>query len=325
MDEFSLIQKLTSHLPSLPSDVVVGFGDDAAVIPPSQYPLVVSTDAMVEGVHFSRSTITFHNLGYKSLVCSLSDIAAMGGTPKYALVSLAVNDEISVTELEDVYRGLREASERFCCHVIGGDTVRTNGPVVLTTTVFGEVEKPVLRSGAQSGDILFVTGTLGGSSAGLEAQQGTSRISPSSEVALAMCHQHPEPRIGIGQLCAEVGVHALNDISDGLASELNEIAQASGVRCIVDASSLPLRPEVVEWAKSLQKNPIDYALYGGEDYELVGTAPRQTYAKLLTGASMQRIPITKIGEVTSGDGVVLRASTGQLEVLEAKGYNHFRR
>lgn len=325
MDEFSIIRKMTSHLPSLPSDVMVGFGDDAAVVNPKHLPLVMSTDTMVEGTHFLRSTITFHNLGYKSLAVSLSDVAAMGGTPLYALVSLTVNDDVSVTELEDVYRGFSEATERFGCHVIGGDIVHTDGPTVVTTTVFGECARPILRSGAKAGDILFVTGKLGGSSAGFEAQQGMSHISPSSEVALAMCHQHPEPRIWVGQSCAEVGVHSLNDISDGLASELNEIAQASDVRCVVDESSIPVWPEVVEWAKSLQKNPIDYALYGGEDYELVGSASRQSYAKLLTSANMLRVPIATIGEVTSGDGVVLRTRNGRLEVLEAKGYNHFRR
>lgn len=324
MDEFALIRKLAQHLPPVPSDVVVGIGDDAAVVKPLAESLVFSTDTMVEGVHFLSTTLTPHNLGYKSLVVSLSDIAAMGGRPLYALVSLAVGAGLAKAQLEEVYAGFREVTERFGCHVVGGDTVRTDGPTVMTTTVIGEVETPILRSGAKPGDILFVTGRLGGSSAGLEVQKHSSvAISPASAAILAQHHQRPVPRIAIGQLCVSAGVHALNDISDGLASELNELAEASHVRCIIDEEAVPVVPEVVEWAKCIARCPVEYALYGGEDYELVGAASRHGYAKLLATAGMLRVPITRIGEVTDGDGVVMRRRSGNLEVLEAKGYNHF--
>ncbi|WAH36671.1 thiamine-phosphate kinase [Alicyclobacillus dauci] len=324
MDEFQLIKSLTGRLPTPHQDVQVGVGDDAAVVRATS-PLVMTTDTMVEGVHFLPTTITDYNLGYKSLAVSVSDIAAMGGKPRFALVSLAIPPGWDENRLGQLYDGFREITERFGCDVIGGDVVSTSGPFVVTTTVIGEAERPILRSGAQPGDVLFVTGMLGGSSAGLEVLQGITSVSHIGQALLAQRHQHPEPRVAVGHLCAEIGVHALNDISDGLASELNEISAASHVRCVVHAEQIPVMPEVKELARSKRVNPLGYALYGGEDYELLGAAPPRVFARLLTAASMINVPIRQIGRCEAGDGVVMRDETGRLAVIEAKGYNHFKR
>ncbi|GEO24564.1 thiamine-monophosphate kinase [Alicyclobacillus acidoterrestris] len=325
MDEFGLIAALARRLPKPGADVLLGIGDDAAVVRTGGAPFVVTTDTMVEGVHFLATTLTDYNLGYKSLAVSVSDIAAMGGQPKYAVVSIAIPSGWAPERLERVYDGFREVTERFGCHVIGGDVVSTSGPLVVTTTVIGEAANPIPRSGARPGDILFVTGRLGGSSAGLQVMQEATSVSDISKACLIERHQRPEPRVAIGSLCATAGVHALNDVSDGLASELNEIATASGVRCVIDADKLPVLPEVVELARAVEREPLSYALYGGEDYELVGAASNRAFAVLLAGASALNVPVTRIGRVDEGDGVVMRRSDGQMEVLDSKGYNHFKR
>jgi thiamine-monophosphate kinase len=325
VEEFSLITSLVKRLPAPGADVLIGIGDDAAAVRTSGQPLIMSTDTMVEGVHFLPSTITDYNLGYKSLAVSVSDIAAMGGKPLYALVSLAISSDWNEERLGKLYDGFAEVTARFGCHVVGGDVVSTTGPMVITTTVIGEADKPITRRGAQPGDVIFVTGRLGGSSAGLETLMQQSAISPTGQAALVAKHQRPEPRVSAGQFFAEVGVHALNDISDGLASELNEIAAQSQVRCVIEAARIPLQPEVKEQARSRQTDPLSYALYGGEDYELVGAVPARTFAVLLANAQLLRVPITQIGRCETGDGVVMRHVDGRLEVIEPKGYNHFAR
>jgi thiamine-monophosphate kinase len=325
MDEFGLIKSLTERLPKSPENVLIGIGDDAAAVLPGKLPLVMTTDTMVEGVHFLSETLSDYNLGYKSLAVSVSDVAAMGGRPLYALVTLAIPSNWEADRFKRVYDGFREVTERFGCHVIGGDVVSTSGPMVVTTTVIGEVEQPVRRSGAEPGDIIFVTGRLGGSSAGLEVLRDHVIMSPAGQVALAERHQRPEPRVEFGHMCNRFGAHSLNDISDGLASELNEIAAASHVRMVVEANQIPVMPEVKELARFTQKDPLSYALYGGEDYELVGTASARVFASLLASASGLRLPLTQIGRCEAGDGVVMRQSDGRLEVVQAKGYNHLRR
>ncbi|GLV14388.1 thiamine-monophosphate kinase [Alicyclobacillus hesperidum] len=322
MDEFALIRALLERLPAPRPDVVVASGDDAAVVTPPRGQLVLTTDALVEGVHFLESTITRHNLGYKSLAVSISDIAAMGGEPLWATVTLAVSPSWREAELAELYDGLAEACSEFGCSVVGGDVVSTPGPFTVSIALVGKAERPILRSGARPGDILFVTGWLGGSAAGLDVLQGKHSASPVTQAALARCHQRPTPRIGLGLAAARAGVSALNDVSDGLASELNEIATASGVRCVIAENQLPIRPEVKEHARFAGRSAVDYALYGGEDYELVGAAPHEAFARLLAAANLYNVPVTAIGRCEDGDGVVMRTADG-LEVVEAKGYNHF--
>lgn len=323
VDEFELIRRVTARLPQPGKDVLVGIGDDAAVVQTDAAKLLITTDTMVEGVHFLPSTITNHNLGYKSLAVSISDIAAMGGWPVCATISIAIPANWGADKLTAIYDGLAEASVQFECDLVGGDVVSTAGPMVLTTTVIGKAHSPILRSGAQPGDILFVSGWLGGSKAGLEVLEQASATSPIGQAVLARRHQRPEPRLAIGRIAAEYGVHALNDISDGLASELNELATASGIRCVIDADQIPILPEVKEQARARQVDPLDYALYGGEDYELVGAASRQAFANLLAASSGTRVPVTAIGRCDTGDGVVMRRGD-HLEVIAAKGYNHLR-
>lgn len=277
--EFGLIHRLDAVLgrPDAPR-LVVGTGDDAAVWSPTPGTLTVATtDALVEGVHFDLATTGWSDLGWKALAESISDIAAMGCWPRYALVALGSPADRLVGELEALYQGLRECAVAFGCSIVGGDVVRAPC-VVLQVTVLGESlptatdpkGRPLLeRSTARAGDILAVTGRLGGSAAGLrlltagaERQGGTDSAGVE---ALIRVHRRPMPRISAGIALVEAGIRCAIDISDGLVADVGHLCEASAVDAEVDASRVPLHSEAVArfgpWA-------LEMALTGGEDYEL---------------------------------------------------------
>jgi thiamine-monophosphate kinase len=306
--------------------VKVGIGDDAAVFTTDpETDSLVTTDSMVEGIHFLPETLSWYDVGYKCLAASISDIAAMGGQPTVAVMALAVPKDLPMAALEAMYDGIGTLAARFGCQVAGGDLVGTNGPVVITSTVFGSVPKgsALLRSGARCGDILFVTGALGGSAAGLELLTGGGVLPDDERAVLQGLHQRPLPQITAGQILRECGASSCNDISDGLASECNEIAHASGVRLRIEKSRIPMPPAAVNLARWQRKDAVAYALYGGEDYQLTGTAAPLAFAAALARCESVGIRLTAIGRVESGDGVVSEAPDGHLEVVEPKGYNHF--
>ncbi|WP_206831781.1 thiamine-phosphate kinase [Alicyclobacillus fructus] len=323
MDEFALIRALVAKLPPPGPDVSVAIGDDCAVVEGGGR-LAVTTDAVVEGVHFRRDTMSPPQIGYKAIAAAVSDIAAMGGEPAWLTVALAVPPSWPEEDVVALYDGVGEAAAAFRTSVVGGDVVSTEGPLWMSITAVGHVHRPVTRAGARPGDVLFVTGSLGGSAAGLDILLGRRGGSAIAQAVLIERHRRPVPRIAFGREAARLGATALDDISDGLASELNEIAEASGVRLVVEGERVPVQPEVTEYARVLGKDPLEYALYGGEDYELVGTAPRDAFARLLAIAQVVGTPVAAIGRVEEGDGVVMRRN-GQLEVVARKGYNHFER
>lgn len=363
LDEFGLIQHLANGLPDAVkagADVRIGIGDDAAVLggPPGE-DWLATTDSMVESVHFTAQTMSWKDVGYKCVAASVSDIAAMGGTPRYVLMSLVLpkpsgtpsslmamssaeagragdteagrtaNAEgLSLENLEALYDGIGECCLLYNCQVVGGNVTSTRGPVVLTSTVLGTVPSgnALLRSGAQPGDLVFVTGPVGGSGAGLRylSAPQTGLSLPADEAALLRtAHQRPTPQVTAGTILREVGASSCDDISDGLASELNEIAKASGVRLRISRERIPVAPEVRNFARIQGVDPLTYAWYGGEDYQLVGTASPFTFARALTRLQALGVPLTQIGRVEVGDGVVAEGDGKGLEVIEAKGYNHF--
>lgn len=348
MDEFALIRMLNRSRSTVASDrpesgVSVGIGDDAAVLRPTGgKELVVSCDTMVESVHFKPETMTYEDIGYKAMASSLSDIAAMGAEPRWALVALAAPRSSSPEQLRELYDGLYACAERYGTSIAGGDTTSSPSGLTVTVTVIGEAEAggALLRSAAEAGDAVFVTGPLGGSAAGLHAllERGGS-AGPLGELPerirpLARAHRLPEPRIDAGRLlaAAKPGMcGALNDISDGLASEAWEIAEASGVRVTLHGDRIPVSDELRDYAAAAAEDPLDWALYGGEDYELVGTV-RQEYAAELAGMferAGQRIWF--VGEVDSAVtgaasevGVTLvRAGATAGVPVGKRGYNHF--
>jgi len=314
-DEFALIDKLTQHSIYNPTYVKVGVGDDCAVYDtPCDVDQLVSTDMMVEGIHFSESTTSPFDVGYRLGAANISDIAAMGGTPRHMVVSIAVPKGRHTSYVEEVYNGLRRICADYDVNIIGGDTVSTEGPFVISATVFGDVPKHqfVLRSGAQNGDAVFITNYLGLSYVGLHSLLEGSKVYPVSQSV----HQRPIPHVECGIIARDLGATSMNDISDGLSSELNEIAKASEVTMYIDESKLPIHPEVQTYCESHQMSPYLPMWTGGEDFQLVGTIPAEKAEELPADT------FTIIGYVKAGSAQVLVDRDGQWIRMEPKGYNH---
>ncbi|HEU4962575.1 MAG TPA: thiamine-phosphate kinase [Bacilli bacterium] len=328
--EFGLIDRLAAKLGPVDPSVVVGIGDDAAVLAYADgMEVVTTTDMLVEGVHFREDTISDRLLGWKSIAVSISDVAAMGGRPKHAVVSLAVPVELDVERLEELYEGIGDVCRAYGVTVVGGDVVKTTGPFVISVTVLGEVEqgKALVRSGAKPGDQVFVTGFVGGSAAGLSVVQEKELDElglPIDEAqALLRFHQRPEPQVAAGRLLVESeGCTSANDVSDGLASELNEIAKMSGVKLVVDGASVPMHEAVSRYAEVKHVDAMEWALFGGEDYQLVGTVDSGKVDVVRGLFAEQGLVISVIGRVEVGAGVELVRGEERVELL-SRGFNHF--
>ena len=315
LDEFALIDKLTQYSINDSTYVKVGVGDDCAVYDtPHDVDQLVSTDMMVEGIHFSESTTAPFDVGYRLGAANISDIAAMGGTPRHMVVSIAVPKGRYTSYVEEVYQGLHDICAEYSVNIIGGDTVSTEGPFVISATVFGDVpiNQSVLRSGAQDGDAVFITNYLGLSYVGLHSLLEGSEDYPVSR----SIHQRPIPHVECGIIARDLGATSMNDISDGLSSELNEIAKASQVIIYIDESALPIHPEVQAYCESHDMSPYFPMWTGGEDFQLVGTIPAEKAEELPAET------FTIIGYVKAGNAQVLVDHDGQWMRVEPKGYNH---
>jgi len=338
LDEFSLIRLLTERnphdAPVRQDGVITGIGDDAAVIEPKGgMQLVLTCDTMTEEIHFKTVTMREYDIGYKAMAAATSDIAAMGGMPRYALVALSIPKHTPVEGIRALYDGLRACADRHGIEIVGGDTTSSAGGRTVSVTVIGEVEAghALLRSAARPGDVVFVTGHPGMSAAGLAML--LERNVPASEwhcasgweAALVQAHCRPEPQIAAGRLLLAAGCRALNDVSDGVASEAWEIAEASGIGIELLEGALPVHEAVANWAMAQGKNPLDYVLYGGEDYQLIGTLPPSAAAAVQSKLQDAGIAFHLIGTVTPQHREVrLIGSDGSRRVLEKGGYNHFR-
>lgn len=321
-----------------------GIGDDAAVLgaQASRGALLVTVDALIEDRHFRRAWSTPGELAWKALACNVSDIAAMGGTPLGAVLALGAPGDLEVSWLRAFSRGFAQAAGAFGCPLVGGDTVASDR-LVLSVTVLGQASArgAVLRSGAQPGDILCVTGRLGESALGLhllrtlpEGVEATSvrraqlarRYGPGTRAALRR-HLRGQAQTAAGPLLAARGAHALVDISDGLASEAWHIAGASGVRLVLDEPAVPLAPAVRRLASRLGLAPLDLGLGGGEDYELlVALPPRRVRAAIDALRREAGVSLHVIGHVerAAAPAVELRAADGSCTPLRARGFDHYR-
>ncbi|MFS0820807.1 thiamine-phosphate kinase [Bacillus sp. 1P02SD] len=323
-DEFHFIEQIKPKRVSQ-SGLVAGIGDDAALFRPTPHmEQIICMDTMVEGVHFNSHTMNPYQIGYKALAVNISDIAAMGGIPTYYLVSIAIPKDRNESDLLSIYEGMAMLADKYAMDLIGGDTVSIAENLVITVTVLGEVEtgKHFLRSQAKPGDIVFVTGTIGDSAAGLDVllHSGNDHSFSDLEETLIRKHQYPSPRVEIGRLLSTFERVSLNDISDGLASEANEIAKASGVILQIDEDQIPFSEAILTKYKD---RALEYALYGGEDFELVGTMAPSDWDILQKKASEHDYILSKIGTVSEGGPAVFLKRDGELQKLEMKGYNHF--
>lgn len=317
--EFGLIDRIAKDLIYRPELVVIGSGDDGAVYRvPSGYDQVISTDTMVEGIHFIKKTMHPSGVGYKLCASNFSDMAAMGAEAIGFVISAALPEDLPVSWVESLYEGIRACCSSYRVNLLGGDVTGSPCGVILTGTVVGMVPKgrAVTRSGARFGDLVFATETLGDSAAGLSALlAGLSEEYPS----LCERHQRPRPQIKLGSALRAAGATSLNDVSDGLSSEINEIAKASQVEIELFREKIPISAEAAKLGAYLAKDPVDWALTGGEDYELIGTISEENFRKLDPS-----LPISVIGQVVkAGRGCVYLSDRGKRQKLAAKGYDHF--
>ncbi|TVY01103.1 thiamine-phosphate kinase [Cohnella terricola] len=333
LDEFGRIRAWTEGRHNAEflarTGVALGIGDDAAVL--SERPgqeWLVSVDTMVEQVHFLNETMGESDIGYKALASNVSDIAAMGGVPRFALVSVSVPPSWDAERMKRLYDGLYECAERYHVAVIGGDTTSAPRDLVVSVTVIGTVEagRAIRRSGAKPGQLVFLTGPTGLSAAGLHGlMRGRGQLDKVPP-RLAQAHRRPTPSVKAGRLLLENGwASSLNDVSDGLASEAWEIAEASSVKLLLKEDWLPLSGELSAYARDHGLSPIDLVLFGGEDYVLLGTVDKRYESELKERFRQEGLPLFFIGEVEEGaPGVEMENAKGGLpKPIAKRGYNHF--
>ncbi|MBI2877653.1 MAG: thiamine-phosphate kinase [Candidatus Tectomicrobia bacterium] len=327
--EFFLIEQIRKGMEGrYPPWVSRGIGDDCAILRPGEgTELIVTTDTMVEKIHFDLSWSSYAQVGGRVMAASLSDIAAMGGTPRGALLSCSLPARRAEGVMELV-RGVRELGDRYGCPLIGGDLTRSSQELFVNVTLLGEVDrgKALCRSGAQEGDEIWVTGTLGGSQAGLNVLRFAPEVSQEAAQAVISRYLQPLPRLPEARYLAGLSaLHSLIDLSDGLSSDLGHICSGSGLGARLLAAALPISPEVQEVARALGEDPLAYALNGGEDFELCLTAREGALGPWVESFRQRfALPLTCVGRMVAGEGISLVGPGGEVQRLEPLGFDHFR-
>lgn len=320
MDEFSFINSIKQDS-YRQSSIVKGIGDDAAVFRQSSEDIVVAVDTFVEGVHFSKETMEASHIGHRVLAANISDSAAMGANPVFYLVSIVIPKHSPTQDLNDIFTGMRLLADRYGMDLIGGDTV-SGKEMSITVTVIGYVpqKKARYRSDARDGDLVFVTGTLGDSRAGFHILNHPGDYS--DEAYYVKKHRSPIPQVEFAQHIQEMTRVALNDISDGIGSEATEIAEASQVTVHLYEDKLPTTGSFKQFPPELQTK---WKLFGGEDFELVGTVAKANWESVQEAAKAVGIRVTEIGYVSqyTNNYVYLHKDDGQV-VLKKDGYNHLK-
>jgi thiamine-monophosphate kinase len=330
LGEFGLIELLSRDLLTPRPGVIKGIGDDAAVLQVSGNEwLLFTTDMLVEDVHFSFSHASPRQIGLKAIVANVSDIAAMGGWPTHALISLGVRAQTPVEILEEIYAGIKQTAYEYGLDIVGGDTVKSPERLIINVALLGAVKagKAIYRSGAKPGDLIFVTGTLGNSAAGLYlCQHPEALVGAQAANFLRSAHLEPCARVNAGRILAKTGkVTALDDISDGLASDLYKICQASDVGCWVNEKAIPIDFRLKELAEIIGHNHLEWALYGGEDFELVFTAPPGSAVFIKQEMEANKEDCYIIGEILPREkGMLMETSGNKVILLEPRGYDHFK-
>lgn len=310
--EFDRIRAIVAAL----GGVTAGVGDDCAFVPWGDTTLALSTDASVEGVHFRRSWLSLHEIGWRAAASALSDLAAVAAEPVGVLAAVVVPPWLDAGGTVDLMRGVGAAASSVGGVVLGGD-LSAGEALALTITVVGRCEAPVRRAGAVPGDRLWVTGALGGSRAGLLALQSDDVPAAAARAAFA----HPEPRVAVGRWLARHGARAMIDLSDGLAGDAGHLAAASTVRVLVDLGSLPVHPALAERVGRTAESAPELAAIGGEDYELLVAMPAGfDEAGASVCARDTGVPLTRIGEVATGHGVSLLRDGVSVQLA---GFDHF--
>ena len=326
--ESNLIQRIADTYRPSHASIIVGIGDDAAALRVSSQTVLLTTcDLLVEDVHFDLSFTDSYYLGRKAFAVNLSDIAVMGGTARYFLVSLALPPHLSLSFVDDLYRGMMELADECHTQLVGGDTNASPSTLMIAITVLGEAHPDNLlkRNGAQAGDSIFVTGTLGDAALGLLLlQNGPPHTAPSTVHTLIARHRSPLPRLTEGKKLADNHLaSAMIDISDGLLTDLRRILTASNKGATVFLSQLPHSKDFEQNHLYPEKTKIDCALAGGEDYELLFTAHPSKEKEILRSSTTGDAPITKIGEVNDSQELVVLDHDQKPYPVSHLGYDHF--
>ncbi|MBI3752520.1 MAG: thiamine-phosphate kinase [Deltaproteobacteria bacterium] len=330
LGELGLIKKLAKEFSSNHPRVIKGIGDDCAVTVQDEAKYLLSTtDTLVEDIHFSLKYTPPYNLGKKAVSISLSDIAAMGGTPMFLLTSIILPAATSTDFINFLYKGIKEKADESGAALIGGNTSSSPGKIIISTTMLGEVPKDqlLLRKGASAGDMIYVTGLLGDSSLGLKIwkQKGNTPITDPFLKDAMLAHIDPAPRVREGRTIAEKKLAtAMIDISDGLISDLRHVAEESGVGARVWLKKIPISIGLKRWVVDHPQD-IAFALSGGEDYELLFTVSKENSRRIDAVSRELNIPITYIGEIVSKEeGLAVLDEKNEPFPLTAEGFEHFK-
>ncbi|MGE5356086.1 MAG: thiamine-phosphate kinase [Deltaproteobacteria bacterium] len=332
LGEFGLIDRLTAEFSLVNESSVKGIGDDAAVLDHSGKMTLVSTDLLVEGIHFDLSYFPLRHLGFKSVIVNLSDIFAMNAIPKQITVSIALSNRFSVEALDELYFGIRTACEAYGIDLVGGDTTSSRSGLVISITVIGIADKDdiVYRSGAKPGDIICVSGDLGASFLGMQILERERRLQEENPgIKIDLEDQKyiigrflkPETRPDIIEGFRQLGIRpsSMIDISDGLASEIMHICKNSGTGALIFEKEVPIAIETQQMAIKFNIDPITAALSGGEDYELLFTIDVRDREKIKKIGN-----VSVIGEIKNAEfGINLESSGGRIHQITAQGWRHF--
>lgn len=312
--EFGLIDRIKNKTKIFSKDVVAGIGDDAAVLKyDKRNYLLFTTDMLVENDHFSLKYWKPEQVGMKAIEQNVSDIAAMGGIPKFALVSLALPNDIDVDFVDKLYNGINRKSREYKIDIVGGNITHSK-EIVINVALLGFVEKKylALRSGAKIGDLIFCSGDVGKSTAGLELLRHNLKGKSIKN------HLEPESRLNLARKLVRVGINSMIDVSDGVASEVRHICEESDVGAIIYADKIPISKNTINDSKKINKNPIDLALYGGEDFELVFTASKSKLKQL------KKYDVKVIGEIVDKKNGIKLIRNNKKQNIES-GFDHFKR
>ncbi|MDP3091326.1 MAG: thiamine-phosphate kinase [Nitrospira sp.] len=334
IQEFPLIRQLQRRHERRSPLIRKGIGDDAAVVSiPAGDWAVLTTDLLTEGIHFDLRTTSPASVGYRAAMANLSDVAAMGATPRFLLVSIAIPPTLCAADILALYRGLMSASDQYHMHLIGGDTSASLQGLFLSIMVLGTTPegRALFRKGARAGDGIYVTGTLGDSLAGLQlltrcrTPHQETRLTRADRDFLIDRHQHPTARVREGLWLNQAPLAtAMIDLSDGLSGDLRHVCEASQVGAEIELSRLPISPACRAYADKQEVDPSTLALAGGEDYELLFTVAALNEQKLIRQARARRCPITKIGTIRPRRfGLQSLASDGTRVPLPVTSYRHF--
>ncbi|WLE97398.1 MAG: thiamine-phosphate kinase [Candidatus Electrothrix communis] len=343
MRERDLIELIRNLVCNEGEGLVQGIGDDCAVVEKDRQNVwLLTMDTLIESVHFDCSWHPSYLLGRKAVSVNVSDIAAMGGQPVFALLSLGLPTDFAPEWATELSRGINDACRQYGCLLIGGDTVCSPGKVSLTLTLIGEAERDhvLYRYGACPGDIVWVSGSLGYAAAGLDCfrsgkivggnsgiNAGTPTGYPSELAACIKAHLDPEARVDLAGALARTGyIHAMMDLSDGLATDLSHLCQQSRVGARIEAEKLPGRAGLAHAASLLDKKRTDWMIAGGEDYELLFTADPKNSQAILDVAAGQGIRVSPVGTVVAGQGVTLQWKTTEgyeEQHISFQGFDHF--